>query len=131
MNPLSDRVITGTTGELLIQLRLFQYGVQAAPPLMDSGNDLIAVRGGTFRAIQVKTTGNPNGAWNPPATDRAYHILALVRLIGEDEQLWLDQCEVYLLDKEIVDTYGVNPPGMEQYQLSQERVNELIPHTAA
>jgi len=37
-------------------LRLFQHGVQAAPPLKDSGNDLIAVRERVFRAIQVKTT---------------------------------------------------------------------------
>ncbi len=57
MNPLSKTCITGTIGELLVQLRLFQYGVQAAPPLKDSGNDLIAVRRETFRAVQVKTTG--------------------------------------------------------------------------
>ena len=56
MNPLFPQLVTGVTGELLVQLRLFQYGVQAAPPLTDSGNDLIAIKGHIFKAIQVKTT---------------------------------------------------------------------------
>jgi hypothetical protein len=53
MNPLDGRMVTCTVGELLVQLRLLEYDVQAAPPLKDSGNDLIAIRGGQFRAIQV------------------------------------------------------------------------------
>ena len=56
MNELDSNTNTGTFGELLVQLRLFQHGVQAAPPLKDSGNDLIAVKERVFRAIQVKTT---------------------------------------------------------------------------
>jgi len=47
----------GTIGELLVQLRLLQFHVQAAAPLKDSGNDLIAVRATRFHTIQVKTTG--------------------------------------------------------------------------
>ena len=55
-NPITERVKIGTIGELLVQLRLLQYDVQAAPPIKDSGNDLIAVKGEAFRGVQVKTT---------------------------------------------------------------------------
>ena len=129
MNPLTKRVITGTTGELLVQLRLFQYGVQAAPPLKDSGNDLIAVRGETFRSVQVRTTGNEDGKWDLPK-DRRYHVLALVRLRGHDNDLWLDECEIYLIDRETVEAGGFNlrAPG-DEHKISQDLVDHLIPAT--
>ncbi len=41
MNPISEEIKIGTIGEILVQLRLLQYEVQAAPALKDSGNDLI------------------------------------------------------------------------------------------
>ena len=56
MNPISEEIKIGTIGEILVQLRLLQYNVQSAPALKDSGNDLIAVRGEIFKAIQVKTS---------------------------------------------------------------------------
>lgn len=56
MNPIDPRMRTGTIGEILVQLRLLQCGVQAAPPINDSGNDLIAVNGRTVRAVSVRTT---------------------------------------------------------------------------
>ena len=56
MNPLHEDLAKGTLGEIFVQLRLLQYGVQAAPPIKDSGNDLIAIKEGSFKAIQVKTT---------------------------------------------------------------------------
>lgn len=129
MNALNQRLITGTTGELLVQLRLFQYGVQAAAPLKDSGNDLIAVRGNTFRAVQVKTTGNEDGTWTYPE-ERLYHVLALVRLKGHDNQLNLDECEIYLIDRETVEAGGFNLrfPG-DQHKISQDLVDRLIPAT--
>lgn len=56
MNPLSEKTTLGTAGELLVQLRLLQFGVQASAPLKDSGNDLIAVKERIIKTIQVKTT---------------------------------------------------------------------------
>jgi len=97
-NPISTAIKTGTVGELLVQLRLLQYEVQAAPPIKDSGNDLIALRGLVVRTIQVKTTttdGVP--AW--PSADRLYHLLAVVRLRGDDTELRLDQSEIFLVPK--------------------------------
>lgn len=54
-NPLHKNAHKGTLGELLVQLRLLEYGVQAAPPIKDTGDDLIAIKGETVKFIQVKT----------------------------------------------------------------------------
>lgn len=127
MNPLCESVITGTTGELLVQLRLFQYEVQAAPPLKDSGNDLIAVRGEDFKAVQVKTTGREDGRWQPPDDDKEYHILALVRLAGEGIELHLDESEVYLLDRKraVSDDFNIQDPS--GHEISEGIVDDLFP----
>ena len=53
LNQITNKIQTGTIGELLVQIRLLQYGVQAAPPIKDSGNDLIAMNGEVFRAVSV------------------------------------------------------------------------------
>ena len=56
MNQITKKMHVGTIGELLVQIRLLQYSMQTAPPIKDSGNDLIAVKGETFRAVSVRTT---------------------------------------------------------------------------
>src|SRR5207247_3941257 len=94
-NPISAAIKTGTVGELLVQLRLLQYDIQAAPPIKDSGNDLVALHGFVVRTIQVKTTTDEIPAWPPEV--RLYHLLAIVRLAGENEDLWLDKSEIYLV----------------------------------
>jgi hypothetical protein len=130
MNSLTDELITGTTGELLVQLRLFQYDVQAAPPLKDSGNDLIAVRGEDFMAVQVKTTGQENGGWSLPSK-RGYHILALVRLEGEGDELYLDTSDVYLLERDTVESDGFSPSvDLSDYEISRPLVDDLFPSNA-
>jgi hypothetical protein len=105
MNPLDQKLVTGTTGELLVQLRFFQYGVQAAPPLKDSGNDLIAVREHVLKAVQVKTTAE---------TDH-------------DNELLLDKSEVYLVDRELIDAGGFNLNDLEDHRISQAVVDRLFP----
>lgn len=124
MNPLSNELVTGTVGELLVQLRLLQYGVQAAPPLKDTGNDLIAVRGGTFRAIQVKTTRLRNLRVQPPPPEREYHLLAVVGLEGEDEKLHLDDSRIYLIPRQ--DVNGRIPMELDQYVLSERLVETFF-----
>jgi hypothetical protein len=74
MNPLCENLKTGTIGELFVQIRLLQFDVQAAPPLKDTGNDLIAVRGTAFRAIQVKTTADSR--FDLRDLPRHYHLVA-------------------------------------------------------
>lgn len=121
-NPISEQIKVGTVGELLVQLRLLQYGVQAAPPLKDSGNDLIAVRGEEFRGIQIKTTASWKFHWNN--LKEHYHILALVGLAGEEENIFLDQSPVYLVPRSDVENLKVHD--LDNYAISQDHVNELF-----
>ena len=57
-NPLPPTTCVGTIGELFVQLRLLEYGIQAAPPIKDSGNDFVAIKGDVVKFIQVKTSKN-------------------------------------------------------------------------
>jgi hypothetical protein len=101
MNPLAPATSLGTAGELLVQLRLWQFGVQSAPPLKDSGNDLIAVRGAVFRAVQVKTTVSKTIPIKAKDVRRKFHVLALVFApkIPLDGTLWsLDEATIFLIE---------------------------------
>jgi hypothetical protein len=101
VNPISPEIKTGTVGELLVQLRLLQFDVQAAPPLKDSGNDLIAIRGQTLRALQVKTrTADAFDIGDLRRRGKLFHDIVLVQLLGEGSTLWLDESRVFLLSKE-------------------------------
>lgn len=123
-NPISKNIKTGTLGELLVQIRLLQYGVQAAPPLKDSGNDLIAVLGEVFRGVQIKTTSTRNLQWqNLP---EHYHLLALVDLAGEENEIFLDQTPVYLIPREEVENINPRDGSLNQFLLSQTLVNNLF-----
>ena len=128
MNELGNTTTVGTFGELLVQLRLFQYGVQAAPPLKDSGNDLIGVKGSVFRAIQVKTrTQDRFDLGDLP--DRAYHLLALVALHGRICDASLDATRVFLLSRREVEELGNGNPHVEQlaeWELDAGRVDHLF-----
>lgn len=123
MNPISEKIKIGTIGELLVQLRLLQYDVQAAPTLKDTGNDLIAVKGNIFRAIQVKTTiKNRINLTNLSE----YHILAIVKLEGENESIYLDKSKIYLLEKSEVNKTSYNIDELSGKEFNKERVEELF-----
>src|SRR6266481_1399163 len=100
MNRLYATTCKGTIGELIVQLQLLQYDVQAAAPLKDSGNDLIAVRKRTFRAIQVKTT--TRNRIIKPDVDVLYHILAVVRLPVNKGRYFVRDAEVFVFPQEAV-----------------------------
>jgi hypothetical protein len=123
-NPISKEIKTGTVGELLVQLRLLQYGVQAAQPLKDSGNDLIALKGFAIRCVQVKSSTNDVPAW--PHRDRLYHLLAVVRLVADGHDLFLDQSTVYLLSREEVHCAARSWRGLEGFTLSERRIEALF-----
>lgn len=124
MNEISSEIRTGTIGELLVQLRLLQFGVQAAPPLKDSGNDLIAVRGKVFRAIQVKTT--TRSTYSKDRLPDHYHILAVVQLLGDGPDIFLDQSRVFLIPKSKVEESPVNCDAIADYLLSKRLVEQLF-----
>jgi hypothetical protein len=123
-NPISPNLVTGTIGELLVQLRLLQYGVQAAPPLKDSGNDLIALKGYEVRTIQVKTSAN--GVPNFQNLPERYHLLALVMLRGHDDTLFLDETQIYLVPKADVPNLRRSPEHLEPYLLNTQHIERLF-----
>lgn len=124
-NPISENMAKGTIGELLVQTRLLQYGVQAAAPIKDSGNDLIALKGYAIKTIQVKTcTEKFDTPLNLP---KKYHLVALVKLHGYDTELMLDQTRVYLVPKDKIVGLRLNDAvAMEQFSISQALVDGLF-----
>src|SRR6266480_4142141 len=125
MNPISKNVSIGTIGELLVQTRLLQYDVQAAPPIKDSGNDLIALRGTTIKAIQVKTRTDPSfSAYDLP---KFYHLVAFVYLVGEDHELYLDRSEVFIVPKEYIGIVPLSVDALGDFRLTRDWINQLFP----
>jgi hypothetical protein len=129
MNPIYPRMSTGAAGELLVQIRLLQYKVQAAPPIEDTGNDLIAVNGDNFRAVSVRTT--TTGRFLKPNEERTYHVLAVVHLRGEAHDLHLDQTEIYLIPFDQVRGVSTNCADLEPYRFSRQQVEQLFGPIAA
>jgi hypothetical protein len=123
-NPLSSQLTLGTLGELLVQLRLLQYDVQAAPPLKDSGNDLIAVRGSQVRTIQVKATKANRPTF--PRQKRRYDLLAIVHFEGHDRELLLDGSDIYLIPQSEVARTKRSWHALATFMLTQQRVDFLF-----
>lgn len=98
-NPLPEKIITGTIGEILVQLRLLEYGIQSAPPIKDSGNDLIAIKGEVVRFIQVKT--KLKGKDYSKKRPMIYHLLFLVDLKYKENknELSFDESEIIVFDR--------------------------------
>ena len=124
-NRLTNNVVIGTIGELPVQTRLLQYGVQAAAPIKDSGNDLIAVKEEAFRGIQVKTTvGRRVSSVRLP---ERYHIVAVVYLVLDDEGVLLDESEVYLVPRAAIEqNCGRLPAQLDPFLISQWNVDRLF-----
>ncbi len=96
-NQITDKVKEGTIGEILVQLRLLEFDVQAAPPIKDSGNDLIAIKSEVVKFIQVKTTKNNN--WNLKNLPPIYHLIFLVKLESEGGKILFDKSKIYFISK--------------------------------
>lgn len=124
-NPISEELTKGTFGELIVQIRLLQYGVQAAPPLKDSGNDLIAIKQSVIKTIQVKTTSSHNVPRWPPV-DKLFHILAIVRLSGEGLNIFVDATDVYLVPKEMLLETKRDWASLSKFILSEQYIEKLF-----
>lgn len=124
MNQVTERILTGTLGELLVQIRLLQYGVQAAPPIKDSGNDLIAVNAKEFRAVSVRTT--TTGTYSKPDADRLYHVLAIVFLVGDEREVSLDASELFLIPQTEVAAAPTDCGKLGKYGFSRNLVETLF-----
>jgi len=129
MNPLPDDLAKGTLGEIFVQLKLLQYDVQAAPPIKDSGNDLIAIKEDVFKAIQVKTTVRERFEFNINDLPSRYHLLALVRLVGGDNEVDWTKSKIYLLPKDKVTKGYYTEEELRSYRLSSGYLNNIISRT--
>jgi hypothetical protein len=124
MNPISEKIQIGTLGELLVQIRLLQFGVPAAMPIKDSGNDLIAVNGREFRAVSVRTT--TTGCYRKPETDRAYDVLAVVHMAGEGREMFLDQSEIFLMPHSAVARAPLMCSKLREFVWSPDAIEQLF-----
>ena len=126
MNPITIPIKIGTIGELLVTLRLLQYGVQAAPPIKDSGNDLIAVRYKAFRAIQVKTTTTNRFNNLEDLPHRLYHYVAFVHLVIKGEGFDLENSRIFLVEDYKIEQGSYKIEHFADLELNQERIDELF-----
>lgn len=126
MNPITIPIKIGTIGELLVALRLLQYGVQAAPPIKDSGNDLIAVRYKEFRAIQVKTTTTDRFSNLEDLPNRLYHYVAFVHLVKKGEGFDLENSRIFLVEDYKIEQGSYKVEYFADLELNQERIDELF-----
>jgi hypothetical protein len=124
VNHVTDKILTGTLGELLVQIRLLQCGVQAAPPVKDSGNDLIAVNGTEFRAVSVRTT--TTGTYSKPEARKLYHVLAVVYLVDDENKVFLDESEVFLIPKLEVEAASTDRKNLGKYKFTRQHVEKLF-----
>lgn len=124
-NPLSRELITGTVAELFVQIRLLQFKVQAAPPLKDSGNDLIAIRGRQMRSIQVKATAS--ASYRIPKKNRKYDILAAVHFCGENHRIDLEASKIFLIgNRELKKRSSRRFSAIPKMELDSTRIDELF-----
>ena len=125
-NPLPENNLTGLFGELLVQIRLLQFGVQAAPPIEDSGNDLIAVNGTEFRSVSVRTTTKTS--FTKPKSARVYDVLAVVHLNGGDNEVNLNGSEIFLIPKRAVSKVSTSMRRLRlgKYGFSKDLVERLF-----
>jgi hypothetical protein len=124
MNRITDNLKIGTVGELLVQLRLLEHGVQAAPPIKDSGNDLIAVKEESFRAIQIKTTTGDN--FDKPNPERKYHILAVVHLVDDKTTIYVDKSSVFLIPRDQVEASPTRIRDLDRFRMTTDVVTRLF-----
>lgn len=129
-NSLSEKMRKGTIGELLVQLRLLECEVQSAPPIRDSGNDLIAIKGEVVRFIQVKTT--TTNKFNLGKLPQIYHIIAFVRLYPDSDIHQLDKSEIFLLEKEEnKNKSSISVNKLKGKELTKERIDQLFKNPAS
>ena len=126
-NRLDRNTRIGTIGELLVQIKLLTLNIESFPPLKDSGTDLVAFLGKSYKVIQVKTKKDSK-YWNFPPPDKTYDILALVDL---NEELLLDKSMVWLLTKKEAEENRKNINSYDYYTLdkkfrfSEPRIKEI------
>lgn len=117
-NQIDEKMRIGTIGELLVQLRLLQHNIQAAPPIKDSGNDLVALKGRQIRLIQVKTTAKATFP-KLPGKKKIYDLLAIVDLRGHDQTIKLDDTRIFLIPKDDLHEISRRLDSLDAYEIEK------------
>lgn len=126
MNPLPPKVNRGTLGELLAQVHLLANGVQAAPPLRDSGNDLIACCGKSILSLQVKTAKRHDFAKR--RLPQLYHAAVFIVLKEIEGFCDISRPDIYLMSRdEIERATSLGKKALEPFRMSCERVKNFFP----
>jgi hypothetical protein len=126
-NPLHKYALIGTYGELLVILRLLDFGVQACFTLKDSGNDLIAIKESSIKTIQVKST-KQNRGWNLcKLNKRKYDVLALVSLCPKKQGYDLERSRIFLLkNSEVNNRTKISNKDVIEYELSENVIQKIF-----
>lgn len=111
-------------GELLLQLRLLKYDIEIAPAPRRAGRYLLARKNRAIRAIAVKTTRSRYVPRNNLID--YFHILAVVKLEGEESQFSLDRSKIYLIPRECLQDLQPYLHNIEDFALSEELVESLF-----
>ena len=123
-NPLPPPLATGTLGEIFVQLRLLQFGIQAAPPIKDTGNDLVAFHGRVVRTLQVKTSANRIS--KDRRLPQHYDILALVQLWSVDGVVELDSSRIFFVPHVAVQDTRRSLTSLAQYELVHDNIDRSM-----
>jgi hypothetical protein len=123
MNPSYPSQIQGKVGELLLQIRLFENKIESSIPVIDSGNDIIALKGHVVKSIQVKTKGLETAAWDLRDLPEVYDILALIEFAENEHHL--DEARIHLLEQSEVMSGSISSVNNSK-MLSEGRLLELF-----
>src|SRR5437762_2919738 len=127
MNELPSKTLNGTFGELVAQLELLRYGVQAAPPLRDSGNDLIACKGPIILALQIKS--RLRYSFSRSRLPKEYHGVILIKFGSDKGRVDLDaeKPAIYLMTRrEFVNAKHLGRKGLADFSLDTRRVSKVF-----
>ena len=115
--------MTGTVGRTLVQIRLLQFGVQAAPPIKDSGNDLIAVCGHEFRGVGAYHHNRGITSLIPVGS---YTFLRSYLLSVRDRDVHLDQSRIFLIPQSEVASASTDCASLGVFEFSPQQVEALF-----
>ena len=88
-----------------------------------------------MQALQVKTTRGksfrkPSKKLNHNKTKKTkiqYNILATVHIVGDGQEIKLDECDVYLIKKVELAGLSCKFSNISDLKLSSERIDKLFP----
>lgn len=126
-NPVYPLTAQGAFGELLLAVRLWQYGIDLARFQIDSGVDGVAARPGGVRLVQVKTTRTRKPIRWPA---RAFDVLAVV-VLPEDadyRNVGLHEVGLFLVPPRRRDGGDIPHDELEDFRL-ESMIDEIWPPT--